>query len=47
MLEQIGAVFNQLLDALVAAGLPVDKIMETLDPILSKIMEVIGPIIGG
>lgn len=47
MLEQIGAVFNTLMDALVAAGIPVDKIMETLDPILSKIMEILGPIIGG
>lgn len=47
MFEQIGAVLNQLMEALIAAGVPVDQIVDKLEPIISKVMEILGLIIGG
>lgn len=38
---------DTIIQTLVDAGLPLDKIVEVLMPIVEKVMELIGPMIGG
>lgn len=47
MLDQLGQVINQLMEALTSLGLPMDQITEFFGGLMSKITEILGPIIGG
>ena len=47
MLDQLGQVINQLMVALTSLGLPMDQITEFFGGLVSKIAEILGPIIGG
>lgn len=46
-MDQLGEVFGKLMDALVSLGLPMEQIEAFFGEVVAKIMEVLGPIIGG
>lgn len=46
-MEQLGEIIAKLTEALTSLGLPMDQITEFFGGLMSKIAEILGPIIGG